>query len=358
MYHSPSRDSGMLQIEPITALCTVPAINGVEKKLYAFRAFNAGSELDMLHAVQALTEPILSPIPIPPSASSLVDTMNRTSLPVLMPWLLGGRPLGERYERDCFVDRQKRWSDRSQLRSEERKQKSRVRSTKTQKQLKEEADDLKEEQAIDGYVTALRHSLSRSQRKFVRDTQQSIVRQFGLNSDQQRVLERCVSWIDDPRPNAPSMHGEHSDGRDQTTDDSEDESSEKHDQKTGASNLQASSAIGSDYEPSPITLVHGTFGSGKSHLLVVIILFWCRVLDVLDPTCNIKILVAAQTNVAVDGILVGLKAKGFDKFARVGSLPAIAKPVLMHVMHTSRGSQDDGNRFAQVLIIMRADPLL
>ena len=71
---------------------------------------------------------------------------------------------------------------------------------------------------------------------------------------------------------------------------------------------------------SPIVLVHGTFGrysrylflltilhvtvliylidSGKSYLLVVVVLFLCEILETIDPQVSIRILIAANTNVA------------------------------------------------------------
>lgn len=51
------------------------------------------------------------------------------------------------------------------------------------------------------------------------------------------------------------------------------------------------------------------------------------------PPPKIRILVASLTNTAVDTILLGLQRAGFNDFARVGSLPRIAKQVLPHVMH-------------------------
>ena len=39
--------------------------------------------------------------------------------------------------------------------------------------------------------------------------------------------------------------------------------------------------------------------------------------------------------ILVDGILLGLLKRGFKRFARVGSLRKIAKPILSHVVHYS-----------------------
>jgi hypothetical protein len=48
----------------------------------------------------------------------------------------------------------------------------------------------------------------------------------------------------------------------------------------------------------PYRQVHGTFGSGKSVLIVAIIVFLHRVLSLIDPDNTVKILVSALTNVA------------------------------------------------------------
>jgi DNA replication protein DnaC len=55
-----------------------------------------------------------------------------------------------------------------------------------------------------------------------------------------------------------------------------------------------------------VILVHGAFGCGKSYLLVAIIRFICTLLDQIGNT-DIKILVCALTNIAVDRILLMLK---------------------------------------------------
>ena len=73
--------------------------------------------------------------------------------------------------------------------------------------------------------------------------------------------------------------------------------------------------------------------SGKTWLIVAMISFLCRVLDVVDPKSSIRILIAAITNVAVDNILLGLLNSGFANFARVGSLRSINKKLLKHVIH-------------------------
>jgi hypothetical protein len=87
----------------------------------------------------------------------------------------------------------------------------------------------------------------------------------------------------------------------------------------------------------PITLVHGVFGSGKSHLIVVLIIFLCEMLD-LDKNSEVKILICSATNTAVDRVLLGLLQQDFTSFCRVGSLKKIAKPILDLTLQTSEGN--------------------
>ena len=70
--------------------------------------------------------------------------------------------------------------------------------------------------------------------------------------------------------------------------------------------------------------MHGAFGCGKSYLLVAIIRFICTLLDAIGDS-EIKILVCALTNIAVDRILLMLKNSEYEDFARVGSLKKINK---------------------------------
>jgi len=83
-----------------------------------------------------------------------------------------------------------------------------------------------------------------------------------------------------------------------------------------------------------VILVHGAFGCGKSYLLVAIIRFISTLLDQIGNT-DIKILVCALTNIAVDRILMMLKNSQFEDFARVGSLKKINKSLLSYTHHSS-----------------------
>ncbi|EDR22954.1 hypothetical protein, conserved [Entamoeba dispar SAW760] len=80
----------------------------------------------------------------------------------------------------------------------------------------------------------------------------------------------------------------------------------------------------------PITLVHGVFGSGKSHLL--------SVLCILLASLNYKVLICASTNVAVDRVLESLLTKNYKSFFRVGSLKKISKQILPYTI----SENDDG----------------
>jgi hypothetical protein len=136
--------------------------------------------------------------------------------------------------------------------------------------------------------------------------------EFALNEDQRAVLMRVVSWF-----------------------------------------LPAACSSAAP-ESCAATLVHGTFGAGKSFLLVAVIVFLCRVLSEVDPEQKVRILVAAQTNVAVDRVLLGLQERGFTSFTRVGSVRKIAKPILPHVLHFSRAGASAEDHDALAIREMQA----
>ncbi|XP_058859011.1 protein ZGRF1-like isoform X3 [Acipenser ruthenus] len=103
----------------------------------------------------------------------------------------------------------------------------------------------------------------------------------------------------------------------------------------------------------PITIVHGVFGSGKSYLLAVIVLFLVRLFAEIKaadgPRRTLwKLLISSSTNVAVDRVLLGLLDLGFDRFIRVGSVRKIARPILPHSLHA--GSDSEQLRELQTLL--------
>lgn len=94
-------------------------------------------------------------------------------------------------------------------------------------------------------------------------------------------------------------------------------------------------------ECSPVTLIHGVFGAGKSFLLAVVVLLMVKLFEISETSpearsssVNWKILISSTTNVAVDRILLGLLALDFDQFIRVGSVRKIAKPILPFSIHS------------------------
>jgi len=108
--------------------------------------------------------------------------------------------------------------------------------------------------------------------------------EFGLNPDQQEVLTRSLQWCSAPQ------------------------------------------------EPRAV-LVHGPFGSGKTHTLVALILLLLEAFDALGMK-EARILVAAGTNVAVDRILHGLADRGLTDLARIGSFRKILKSLLPYTVHS------------------------
>ncbi|KAI8056283.1 uncharacterized protein B0P05DRAFT_285529 [Gilbertella persicaria] len=97
----------------------------------------------------------------------------------------------------------------------------------------------------------------------------------------------------------------------------------------------------------PIVLVHGVYGSGKSFLAAVIIIFLQDLIDTVngkrepEDAISFKILVSSMTNVAVDRILQTLLKLGYDHFIRIGSMKKIAKNLLPFTAK-ARASSNEG----------------
>jgi hypothetical protein len=89
---------------------------------------------------------------------------------------------------------------------------------------------------------------------------------------------------------------------------------------------------------SPVVLVHGVYGAGKSHLLTVLIITLFRAFEAGLLISDTKVVFASLTNVAVDRILLGLLEMGFENFVRVGSIRKIAKPILPYTCHKSEAN--------------------
>lgn len=85
----------------------------------------------------------------------------------------------------------------------------------------------------------------------------------------------------------------------------------------------------------PICLVRGPFGTGKSHMLAALVIKLIR--DGASAGLAPRILITGHTNNAVDRVLCALIKMGFRDFARTGSLRSIEKSVLPYSVHVSAG---------------------
>ncbi|XP_070804731.1 5'-3' DNA helicase ZGRF1 [Pituophis catenifer annectens] len=108
----------------------------------------------------------------------------------------------------------------------------------------------------------------------------------------------------------------------------------------------------------PITIIHGVFGSGKSLLLAIVILFLAQIFEIHEAANDKrsvpwKVLVSSSTNVAVDRILLSLLDIGFEDFIRVGSIKKIAKPILPYSLHADSGSENE--QLKELLALMKED---
>ena len=91
------------------------------------------------------------------------------------------------------------------------------------------------------------------------------------------------------------------------------------------------------YNGSPVALVHGPFGSGKSTLLVRLIEALTRPSLPGGGDRPLRVMVCANTNVAVDRVLEGLAERpGAPDFVRVGSLRNISMKVIPSSIHAAR----------------------
>ncbi|XP_008110295.2 LOW QUALITY PROTEIN: 5'-3' DNA helicase ZGRF1 [Anolis carolinensis] len=108
----------------------------------------------------------------------------------------------------------------------------------------------------------------------------------------------------------------------------------------------------------PINVIHGVFGSGKSYLVAIVILFLIEIFETREATNSKKsvpwkVLISSSTNVAVDRILLCLLDLGFDEFIRVGSVRKIAKPVLPYSLHAGSGPENE--HLKELFALMKED---
>ncbi|KAG2493974.1 hypothetical protein HYH03_007901 [Edaphochlamys debaryana] len=152
------------------------------------------------------------------------------------------------------------------------------------------------------------------------------------------------------------------------------ESDGEEDGKGGPEEGEEEAVAGPPLEPKPpVCLVHGPFGSGKSSLLVALILTLVEIgrrqqaalaaaaavaaaaagggkkrrggraaakAGAADGPPLVRVLMASHTNVAVDRVMMGLQDAGFSDFLRLGSVDRIARPVLAHSLRAGDSSRD------------------
>ncbi|KAI9295206.1 P-loop containing nucleoside triphosphate hydrolase protein [Neoconidiobolus thromboides FSU 785] len=95
------------------------------------------------------------------------------------------------------------------------------------------------------------------------------------------------------------------------------------------------------YNIKPCLLIHGVFGSGKSYLLGICILFTNRVSELNYKIKKPRILISCMTNTAVDNILLNLLKLDYEEFIRVGSLKRINRTILPYCIQSKKKLEED-----------------
>lgn len=85
---------------------------------------------------------------------------------------------------------------------------------------------------------------------------------------------------------------------------------------------------------SPCFVIHGVFGSGKSFVIALLAVYAAQFKK--GP----RLLIASNTNVAVDRVLGCLLQVGYEDFMRVGSLRRIARNILPYAMQSLRSDDE------------------
>ena len=201
------------------------------------------------------------------------------------------------------------------------------------------------------------------------------IARFNLNQDQISVLKSVASWFLDESldHNLDRVANETNSWNHECTDfenpysideidkimmSDDNKGSEIRQTINKTTNIASSRISLSGRSSAPIVLVHGVFGAGKSFLVVVLIIFVREYIvprfkekilgrrassssgmtsNCLSSIPDIRIMIAAATNVAVDGLLQGLLKRGFTDFSRVGRRDRIA-PEIRKYEHKGTGS--------------------
>ncbi|KAJ3025096.1 UNVERIFIED_CONTAM: hypothetical protein HDU68_007462 [Siphonaria sp. JEL0065] len=98
-------------------------------------------------------------------------------------------------------------------------------------------------------------------------------------------------------------------------------------------------------------LVHGVFGSGKTYLIAVLVIFFHRAIEdgYFQHIPNFRIGISSMSNVAVDQILHSLLKQNFHDFVRIGSIKKISKTLLPYTLQQLKNSNDDLKELKQML---------
>ena len=119
-------------------------------------------------------------------------------------------------------------------------------------------------------------------------------------------------------------------------------------QKKALSHVASWNYSGSDDQnSSPLCLVHGPFGSGKSSTLVAILHLILKLRASSGALSNARVMVCSHTNIAVDRVLLGLLQSGIADFIRVGALRKIHHNLLSHSLHASE-SKSKSNALSEL----------
>ncbi|KAJ6668811.1 hypothetical protein lerEdw1_012295 [Lerista edwardsae] len=102
----------------------------------------------------------------------------------------------------------------------------------------------------------------------------------------------------------------------------------------------------------------GVFGSGKSYLLAIVILFLVQIFETSEATYHnstrsTATLVEEERSTFHGTDLLPLLDLGFEEFIRVGSIRKIAKPVLPHSLHAGTGPENE--QLKELLALMKGD---
>eukprot|EP00835_Amoeboradix_gromovi_P001524 NODE_71_length_23666_cov_0.239403.p1 type:complete len:920 gc:universal NODE_71_length_23666_cov_0.239403:23160-20401(-) len=103
------------------------------------------------------------------------------------------------------------------------------------------------------------------------------------------------------------------------------------------------------FEPTeiPIVLCHGFYGCGKSFIIAMSIMLLINTINSDKSDCDdFKILIAANTNTAVDRVLLILIKLGFTDFVRVGSITKIHRDVLPYSVSSNKDDCQKANKLA------------